>query len=548
MAEYPFKDLLPLDEVLEREGYYRDWTHLDPEVFYSLTQISEYIKTKGFGVDVRLLIAQLAEHFGLKTTQINEIEQLFTDVLKELSEDKDYYSLPEIAGARRGYQTLIESLNNLSFNMFNTNLGKVTPNMVSDELLAQIAGDAAVNAVPADGSITRQKLANNSVSQTEIDGSSIMSPNILDLELLIAGQYLFGRVGITATSKAGSGWNGYFQGIPVTAGDIVRFNLAFQQAYFVGVNDQDLVIQLGPTKSTATYEEIIVKSGVTKFYTAVFDGHLSESMITINQPMPDVYSPFGSMAKKALKWLEVDENNLSADVKDKLNSTSSNEATVSNWVGAKMITAGTSISWQDGRPYSGVGQDAKGWQTNVKSKLGLESVTNIALSGRSMADGTANGTGMITGILARRDYANYDLVVIEEGTNDAKLNVPAGEIKSPGSSDFDRETFCGSMQMGIEHILSHNPNITLVLFTPLHRNNGGLNSYDSVNNVGMKLSDYRDLIFKIGELYSCKVVDLFAESGINLRTLSTDTMDGLHPNDNGYEKMGRVASNGINLA
>lgn len=74
--EYPFKDLLPLDEVLEREGYYKDWTHLDPEVFYSLTQISEYIKTKGFGVDVRLLIAQLAEHFGLKTTQVVDLANL----------------------------------------------------------------------------------------------------------------------------------------------------------------------------------------------------------------------------------------------------------------------------------------------------------------------------------------------------------------------------------------------------------------------------------------------------------------------------------------
>ena len=82
--EYPFKDLLPLDEVLDREGYYKDWTHLDPKVFYSLTQISEYIKTKGYGVDVRLLIAQLAEHFGLKTTQVvdlaNLLQQKFTNL------------------------------------------------------------------------------------------------------------------------------------------------------------------------------------------------------------------------------------------------------------------------------------------------------------------------------------------------------------------------------------------------------------------------------------------------------------------------------------
>lgn len=80
MAEYPFKDLLPLDEVLEREDYYNDWTHLDPEVFYSLTQISEYIKTKGYGVDVRLLISQLAEHFGLRVTQITDAMNEFNDL------------------------------------------------------------------------------------------------------------------------------------------------------------------------------------------------------------------------------------------------------------------------------------------------------------------------------------------------------------------------------------------------------------------------------------------------------------------------------------
>lgn len=82
--EYPFKDLLPLDEVLEREGYYNDWTHLDPKVFYSLTQISEYIKTKGYGVDVRLLISQLAEHFGLKTTQVVDLANLLQQKFENL--------------------------------------------------------------------------------------------------------------------------------------------------------------------------------------------------------------------------------------------------------------------------------------------------------------------------------------------------------------------------------------------------------------------------------------------------------------------------------
>ena len=116
-------------------------------------------------IDEDKLVGDIISNTGIGS--IEEYHQQFNDVIKELSENKDYHSLPEIAGARRGYNTLAESLNNLSFNMFNTNLGKVTPNMVSDELLAQIAGDAAVNAVPADGSITTLKLANDSVTPSK---------------------------------------------------------------------------------------------------------------------------------------------------------------------------------------------------------------------------------------------------------------------------------------------------------------------------------------------------------------------------------------------
>ena len=194
MVEYPFKDLLPLDEVLEREGYYNDWTHLDPEVFYSLTQISEYIKTKGYGVDVRLLIAQLAEHFSLKTAQINEIERLFNDVMNELTKDKEFHSLPEIASARRGYKTLAESLSNLSFNMFNTNLGKITPNLVSDELLAQIAGNAPINAVPANNSLTTTKFTDKAVT---IDKTTFAKKgkNIFDGNFTAGLAILGGEVG-----------------------------------------------------------------------------------------------------------------------------------------------------------------------------------------------------------------------------------------------------------------------------------------------------------------------------------------------------------------
>ena len=115
--EYPFKDLLPLDEVLEREGYYKDWTHLDPNTFYSIAQISKMIKTKGYGADVRLLIAQLAEHFGLSVVEVTDIannlikrqstvenrqdsvENFNNQVIQEMT-DKDVISAPEIIAMR----------------------------------------------------------------------------------------------------------------------------------------------------------------------------------------------------------------------------------------------------------------------------------------------------------------------------------------------------------------------------------------------------------------------------------------------------------------
>ena len=113
-------------------------------------------------IDEDKLVGDIISNTGIGS--IEEYHQQFTDVLKELSKDKDYYSLPEIAGARRGYSTLAESLGNLSVNMLNPNLGKLTQIHMSDELLTQIAGDAAVNAVPADRSLTTPKYADDSVT------------------------------------------------------------------------------------------------------------------------------------------------------------------------------------------------------------------------------------------------------------------------------------------------------------------------------------------------------------------------------------------------
>ena len=185
MVEYPFKDLLPIDEVLEREGYYKDWTHLDPKVFYSLTQISEYIKTKGYGVDVRLLIAQLAEHFSLKTAQINQIELFFKDVMQELAEDKDFHSLPEIAGARGGFDTLGERLNDTDAQLAQkVGGGKLaTANDLDEGLLNFISdgvgGPISVESIPKNKSVTPKKTTFYDISKNLVDTRNVVKRTYL---------------------------------------------------------------------------------------------------------------------------------------------------------------------------------------------------------------------------------------------------------------------------------------------------------------------------------------------------------------------------------
>ena len=206
------------------------------------------------------------------------------------------------------------------------------------------------------------------------------------------------------------------------------------------------------------------------------------------------------------------------------------------WEGKTFVTLGTSISWQDGKAYAATGEIARGYQTVVKEKLGFASYVNEGKSGRPIANGTAGGDGANTTGKAI-DYESFELVIIEEGTNDFKLNVPLGSIGSVKDSTFDTKTFCGAYRDLLNFILKANPTVQIVLLTPIQRDNAGYD-IEYTNSAGCKLIDYANAVKQLGEMYALPVCDLYANSGINALTLSNYTLDGLHPNDAGYERMG----------
>ncbi len=207
-----------------------------------------------------------------------------------------------------------------------------------------------------------------------------------------------------------------------------------------------------------------------------------------------------------------------------------------HWQGKTFITLGDSITWQDNKAYSQgkIGAIAKGYQTILSKALRFSSYYNAGVSGRPMANGSLNGDGTV--ITAQGiDYNAYDVCIIAVGTNDFRLDIPLGEYKDIG--DYDINTFYGAYQKTLQCILTTNRNITICLFTPLQRNNAGYNT-TSRNRSGHTLGDYVKAIKDIGEKYSLPVCDLYTDSGIDESNLSVYTMDGLHPNDIGYERMG----------
>lgn len=208
-----------------------------------------------------------------------------------------------------------------------------------------------------------------------------------------------------------------------------------------------------------------------------------------------------------------------------------------DWRGSTCVWHGDSISWQDGRAYGEGKPAARGYQTYAREQLGFARIHTYAIGGRPLANGTDRGEGICT--IVRRSDNGADLVVIAGGTNDFRLDIPLGKLGRIGDAAFDDRTFFGAYRIAIEHLLTEEPTRRIALFTPLQRGN---TPYDvnHVNESGHRLIDYVDAVIEVGAMYAIPVYDAYRTSGITQLNLSVYTLDGLHPNDAGYERVART--------
>ena len=130
-----------------------------------------------------------------------------------------------------------------------------------------------------------------------------------------------------------------------------------------------------------------------------------------------------------------------------------------------------------------------------------------------------------------------DVVVVFGGTND----YGHGDAPFGAMTDRTEDTFCGAFHLLLQKLILRYPKAQLVVMTPLHRDS---ENQLGVNEIGIRrerpLESYVDAILEICGYYGVPVLDLYRISGMQpavpvLKELYMP--DGLHPNDEGQERI-----------
>lgn len=193
---------------------------------------------------------------------------------------------------------------------------------------------------------------------------------------------------------------------------------------------------------------------------------------------------------------------------------------------------------------SGINNKIIGKYTDYLSKLTGAEITNVGYSGSHVAKQTGSTDSFVDRASAVRDQ---DVVLIFGGINDFCFNSPLGD-----ASSTDVTTFYGALKSVIDTVLSNNAEAQLLLVTPYKtKQYGGTYSQDGSlrrNDAGATEEQYVNAIKEVGSYYSIPVLDLYNSGNFNASGKQSDllTVDGLHPNDKGAQRLAKTIAHAIN--
>ncbi|HEY5555858.1 SGNH/GDSL hydrolase family protein [Acetobacterium sp.] len=256
---------------------------------------------------------------------------------------------------------------------------------------------------------------------------------------------------------------------------------------FWGVNN---VFISGVYDSTFT-----IPDGTLTVRFGLYPENIDTDMMVLGEVYPTVYIPYDEYE------IDVTKVKTSITVNSPLDS---------------MVLAGIGDSMTYGNDYL----------INLTALLNLDSAINYGENGTTIASNLACYGGASRAMCLRYgEMTNTtDLVTVLGGTNDYGFNTPLGTL-----GDVVNTTFYGALKILIEGLYTKYPTQRIFFFTPLQRDwEEDDFVWGGVNDIGLTLKQYVDVIKEMCAVYSIPALDLYSTSGITGANLSSYTSDGLH--------------------
>ncbi len=208
----------------------------------------------------------------------------------------------------------------------------------------------------------------------------------------------------------------------------------------------------------------------------------------------------------------------------------SNNTSHNNSIGGNAV-------WYPNNNYAGANlavQDA--WWYKVANQIGYEIAVNNSWSG-SVVNNVQTYNVRAKNLHNTLSGAKPDIVVIFMGVNDYAAGATVGNYDGKSDPPVNPTNFSEAYGRTIKNILDKYEGVEVYCctFLPDRKRFSGSN-----NTQGIDESSYNDAIRTIAANMGVNLIDLYNNSGITPSNISQFTVDKLHPNKNGMEKVAKT--------